>query len=262
MGRLGFDFQLCLTFSEQVTHHAFALRCLPLSDGSQQLLAASVHVAPECRTSWIIDAFGGKLTAFVPHPHTELLVRAEGNVVCQDAVTQAPPACQLGPYCHATPLTMPGPALSALAKSLPAQSTAQAAMALLQERFRYLPGSTSVHTTAEEAARTMQGVCQDEAHMMLALLRLRGIPCRYVMGYMLGEGLTHGWVEVAQDGQWIGLDPTNHRRVNDEYIRIGVGRDANDCPVNRGVFRASVQQTSESSLRVWRMDDTEEKHDD
>ena len=135
-------------------------------------------------------------------------------------------------------------------------------MALLQERFRYLPGSTSVHTTAEEAARTMQGVCQDEAHMMLALLRLRGIPCRYVMGYMLGEGLTHGWVEVAQDGQWIGLDPTNHRRVNDEYIRIGVGRDANDCPVNRGVFRASVQQTSESSLRVWRMDDTEEKHDD
>lgn len=192
MGRLGFDFQLRLTFSEEVTHHAFALRCLPLSDGSQQLLAASVHVAPECRTSWIIDAFGGKLTAFVPHPHTELLVQAEGNVVCQDAVTQAPPAWQLGPYCHATPLTMPGPALSALAKSLPAQSTAQAAMALLQERFRYLPGSTSVHTTAEEAARTMQGVCQDEAHMMLALLRLRGIPCRYVMGYMLGEGLTHG----------------------------------------------------------------------
>lgn len=245
-----------------VTHHAFALRCLPGSDERQRLLSASLRVTPDCPAAWLADAFGGRVTATVPHPHHELKVRAEGSVACRAVNPQAPPVWQLGPYRCATKLTMPGPALTALAQSLPAQNTVQAVMTLLQERFCYLPGSTNAHTTAEEAARTMQGVCQDEAHVMLALLRLRGIPCRYAMGFMLGEGSTHGWVEVAQDGQWMGLDPTNHRCVGDGYIRIGVGRDANDCPVNRGVFRGSAQQTCESSVRVWRIDEAEERHDD
>ena len=178
----------------------------------------------------------------------------------------AAPDWQLGPYRMFTPLTAPGPSIRRLNEALAAgaqgDELAAGIMELLRGRFVYLPGSTHALTTAEEAAVALRGVCQDESHIMLSLLRLRGVPCRYAVGYMLGEGLTHGWVEVAQDGQWIGLDPTNHRRVNDEYIRIGVGRDANDCPVNRGVFRGSTQQTSESSLRVWRMDDTEEKHDD
>ncbi len=74
------------------------------------------------------------------------------------------------------------------------------------------------------------------------------------MGYMLGEGSTHAWVEVLQDGCWVGHDPTNRRLVNDEYIRVAVGRDANDCPVNRGVFSGIAQQQSQSSLSVWRIE--------
>ena len=98
----------------------------------------------------------------------------------------------------------------------------------------------------------MTGVCQDEAHIMLALLREKRIPCRYVMGYMLGEGATHAWVEVARDGLWLGFDPTNRRLVNEEYIRVAAGRDANDCPVNRGVFIGAASQASQSCLSVWR----------
>lgn len=99
----------------------------------------------------------------------------------------------------------------------------------------------------------MRGVCQDEAHIMLALLRMKGIPCRYVMGYMLGEGSTHAWVEVLREEKWIGMDPTNRRMVNDEYITVSAGRDANDCPVNRGIFSGMAKQQSQSGLSVWRI---------
>jgi len=169
------------------------------------------------------------------------------------AAEQAAPLWQLGPYRRATPLTAPGAVLTALAADLPEDGAPDAVMALLNERFVYSPGCTDAATTAEQAASMMRGVCQDEAHIMLALLRLKGIPCRYVMGFMLGEGSTHAWVEVLRAGTWVGYDPTNHRLVNDEYIRVAAGRDANDCPVNRGVFSGTAQQTSQSCLSVWRI---------
>jgi len=128
-------------------------------------------------------------------------------------------------------------------------------MSLLSERFIYAPGKTHAKTTAEEAASQMKGVCQDEAHIMLSLLRMKGIPCRYIVGYMLGEGSTHAWVEVLHGETWIGLDPTNHRTVNGEYIVISAGRDANDCPVNRGVFSGTAEQQSQSSVSVWHIND-------
>ena len=175
--------------------------------------------------------------------------------VLPDGQEDAPAPWQLGPYRRATPLTSPGPALTALGEALPDSDPASAVMALLSERFTYLPGSTHAATTAEEAAVLMQGVCQDEAHIMLALLRMKGIPCRYVMGYMLGEGSTHAWVEVLHEARWLGLDPTNHREVNDEYITIAAGRDANDCPVNRGIFSGGAKQQSQCGLSVWRINE-------
>lgn len=86
---------------------------------------------------------------------------------------------------------------------------------------------------------------------MLSLLRMKNIPCRYVMGYMLGEGSTHAWVEVLRNGEWIGYDPTNRRMVDGEYITVAVGRDANDCPVNRGIFSGTAKQQSQSGVSVW-----------
>ena len=85
----------------------------------------------------------------------------------------------------------------------------------LRERFAYVPGSTSVGTGLPEVLDRRVGVCQDFAHVMLALARQAGWPARYVSGYLLPERLdevaeSHAWVEVATpDGRWIGLDPTH-----------------------------------------------------
>ena len=114
---------------------------------------------------------------------------------------------------------------------------AEAFMSALSLVFKYVQGVTGVFTTAEEAFTLAQGVCQDYAHILLALLRKSRIPCRYVAGMMTGEGATHTWVEVFENGAWLSLDPTHNRRTDDSYIVISRARDAQDCSINQGVFR-------------------------
>ena len=118
-------------------------------------------------------------------------------------------------------------------------------LALSHEVHRYLaytPGATHILTTAQEAYRLRQGVCQDYSHLMISLCRAVGIPARYVCGLMMGEGQTHAWVE-AYDGQcWYAFDPTNDTAIASGYIKLAHGRDAQDCPVSRGTYIGITQQ--------------------
>ncbi|GCE14695.1 transglutaminase family protein [Tengunoibacter tsumagoiensis] len=111
------------------------------------------------------------------------------------------------------------------------------------ERLLYTHDITSVKTTAVEALALGKGVCQDYAHVMLALCRLCGIAARYVSGHLLGEGGTHAWVEVILPGegqaQVIPFDPTNDRQADLSYVTIAVGRDYLDVSPTSGTFRAA-----------------------
>ena len=109
---------------------------------------------------------------------------------------------------------------------------------------------TNVSTTAEEAWRLGRGVCQDYAHIMIALCRKAGIPARYVAGMMIGEGASHAWVEIARDDKWYGFDPANDKVVDDTYVKLGVGRDAADCLINRGLMRGGGTQTQTVDVKV------------
>ena len=109
-------------------------------------------------------------------------------------------------------------------------------MQWLLEHFKYESGSTQITTTAEEAFTAGRGVCQDYAHIFLSLLRMDQIPCKYVTGMMMGEGLSHAWVEIRSEAGWLGIDPTNGRFVDSDYISIAKGRDYKDCLMNQGVF--------------------------
>ena len=247
MRRLAFSFRLRLDFSAPVQKHHYTLRCLPADAPHQRVLSAALRVEPESRAVTSADACGRFDFGCIAPAHTGFEALAEGE--------PAAPDWQLGPYRMFTPLTAPGPSIRRLNEALAAgeqgDALAEGIMELLRDRFVYLPGSTNALTTAEEAAAALRGVCQDESHIMLSLLRLHGVPCRYAVGYMLGEGSTHAWVELLRGDRWIGLDPTNHRAVGDEYIRVSVGRDAAYCPVNRGVFYGGASQASESTVRVW-----------
>ncbi|WP_165052686.1 MULTISPECIES: transglutaminase family protein [unclassified Adlercreutzia] len=118
------------------------------------------------------------------------------------------------------------------------------------DSFEYAPGATDTTTTAAEAYEAGRGVCQDYAHVLIALCRALGIPARYVTGLMVGEGATHAWVEVHDGERWRGLDPTHNCVVDDRYMLFATGRDFEDCPIERGMFRGKAEQTQKVSASL------------
>jgi transglutaminase-like putative cysteine protease len=129
----------------------------------------------------------------------------------------------------------------------------------LLERVRYVPGVTNYLSTSDHALREGSGVCQDFAHLMLGLLRLRAIPCRYVSGYLHVEQIdgmpsqSHAWVEVfsAQHG-WVAFDPTHGSPPGDAYVSLGRGRHYDDTPPNRGIYRGAGKEALSAEVHTER----------
>ena len=130
--------------------------------------------------------------------------------------------------------------------------------AYVYKDFEYKKGITTIETTLDEIWNIKSGVCQDFAHMLLALLRVNNIPSRYVSGYicankngMRGEGATHAWVEAYIPFYgWLGIDPTNNCLVTENHVRLAVGKNFADCSPVRGTYRGTSNHTLEVSVAV------------
>jgi transglutaminase-like putative cysteine protease len=126
------------------------------------------------------------------------------------------------------------------------------------KNFEYIKGVTTVETTLDEIWKIKAGVCQDFAHLLMVMLRLVGIPARYVSGYicpnrdgMRGEGATHAWAEAYIPGYgWLGIDPTNNCVANENHVRLAVGRNFSDCSPVKGVYKGSSGHKLEVSVSV------------
>lgn len=255
MTELEFRFKTELNFSGPVTEHVFMLHCLPMQDAVQQTEAASVHLEPAADYTVQKDGFGNlAVCGSCREPHGRFVYCASGLARTDLRLRRPEPPNPALRY--ATALTEPDEAIRALWSSLPLEGRPPRVQALrlmqaAADALRYTPGVTTTATTAAEALALGQGVCQDYAHLLLALARLSGFAARYCMGLMPGEGATHAWVELALPEGWAGYDPTHARETGEEYLRFAAGRDAADCPAERGVFRgfASQSQRVEMLLR-------------
>jgi transglutaminase-like putative cysteine protease len=107
---------------------------------------------------------------------------------------------------------------------------------ILSDLIEYRKGVTTTSTTAAEAFAMRAGVCQDFSHILISLLRMDGIPARYIAGLAFCDGETHSWVEYWTGSRWEGIDPANNCPVNDDYLVISMGRDFRDCAIDRGVM--------------------------
>lgn len=122
--------------------------------------------------------------------------------------------------------------------------------------MRYESGRTHVGTTAAEAFLQKAGVCQDYAHVMLALCRLSGLPARYVSGYLPGEGQMHAWIEILlpvgpQGNQhWVSYDPTHQRRCDERYLTVAIGRDYEDIAPTSGYYSGHATNRLDMSVSV------------
>lgn len=253
MRKLKFHYETHLAFTGDVVRHTFALRCLPKETCTQSISSVSCEVAPMASFSRATDAFGNNIClGFIQEPHKSFSFRVSGIAVTNSENIDNGPMNPL--FYYPTPQTTLTSGYEEYLKLAALQvDPLQKALAMnsaLYKKFTYFPKSTTTKTTAQEALNQGKGVCQDYTHIMLALCRKCHIPARYVAGFMVGEGATHAWLEINARGHWIGLDPTNNRIVDDQYIKLSEGRDASDCIVDRGVFFGNVRQTQTVLVRV------------
>lgn len=261
MKKLEFDYQMKLTFSHPVTDHKFQLRCIPATGPRQQIVDVEMSLEPDTKLEKQIDSFDSVVvTGTIPEPHEVFSYHVSGIAFVDNENTKPEQFKPL--YRFNSALTMPGPSLEHLSEickariaALPAEaSPIEVACEIMDEvykAFTYTPGSTTIKTTAEEALAQGKGVCQDYAHVMLAICRNLGLASRYIAGMLGGEGATHAWVEIYHEGRWVGLDPTHNRLIDDNYITIAHGRDYRDCMLDIGIFSgANVTQTQWVNVSV------------
>jgi transglutaminase-like putative cysteine protease len=268
------------TYDAPITESVMEARMQPRSDGLQHCLHFALTTTPAARVMTYQDHGGNNVHYFnIPARHALLTVTADALVECLAA---KPIPHRVGPgawsrldalagsgecwewtvpslFTHATPR------LDALARELAIERGTdplvllRRVMAEIYTRFEYKPHSTRVDSPIDEALEARRGVCQDFAHIFIALMRPLGIPTRYVSGYLFRdvagdrapEGASHAWAESFVPGLgWVGFDPTNNLVVEDHHIRVAIGRDYADVPPTRGVYKGTTAVRSELAVAV------------
>ncbi|MFF5496171.1 transglutaminase N-terminal domain-containing protein [Streptomyces aquilus] len=238
------------------------VRMTPLTLPGQTTLDSRVTVSPATATWSYWDYWGTQVTGFdLLDPHGDLTITASSLVETAppDALPEAPTWAELSESTASSRLlefagptartTVPPKLLKKARKAaagLDPHATAVAVSALVADRVTYLPGATGVNTSAAEAWEQGAGVCQDIAHLTIALLRGLGLPTRYVSGYLHPErdaelhrpvaGQSHAWIEYWA-GDWCGYDPTNRTRADESHVVVGRGRDYDDVTPHKGIYR-------------------------
>jgi len=264
-------------YSGSISESMMEVRMQPRSDEGQRCLRFELVTQPRSRIFAYRDSRGNTVHHFdIPSRHARLIVTADAVVEMSPPMTQqtssAPPDSAAVEWQEIDEATASGEFHQDLAFSRFACETEGlrelraelgvsrdgAPLAVLQslnaslfDVFAYAPATTRVDSPIDQAISARSGVCQDFAHIMIALVRGLGIPCRYVSGYLAHDddsqdrstpGATHAWVEAFLPAAgWIGFDPTNNVMASARHIRVAVGRDYGDVPPTRGVFRGEVE---------------------
>ena len=258
------------------------LLCLePRTDRGQRVIRFEIETRPPGGLNRERDSFGNTRHV-LDVPRVECVL----EITARSTVEPAPPASlpeRLGrgawdevrapgnafsdwDFVNPSTLIRPSPALAAFTgrhRIAPGADPLESLLRLsdtLHRRLRYIPGATTAESAVDHALRTDQGVCQDYAHVMIAIARSWGIPARYVSGYLHETGkpgehspgnATHAWVECRlPELGWIGFDPTNRSLAGDGHVRIATGRDYHDVSPTRGIIRGGGSARLEVDVRV------------
>lgn len=236
----------------------------PQRHGDQRRRLHSVTVSAEgARIANCRDGAGNTVTRVrVPRVpgRVEFVLAAVVERAGPEAGAVLPAAALTDPrWLQPTRLTAADPVIRDLATAMAGKdvlATAERFCGYVHGALAYAPGKTSVTTTAADALAAGSGVCQDSAHLMIALCRAAALPARYVSGHLLGEGGTHAWVEVLVP-DWAGaramaltLDPCNGRRAGKDYVTVATGRDYADVAPTSGTYTGTARGTLSTAKRV------------
>ena len=255
----------------------------PRSEGNQRCFVFQLSVNPRARIFGYTDSYGNLVHHFdLPSRHDQLTIVSDA-LVNIDAQPSIPEVMEYEGWQELEELIekkdywdmlMPSrfarssPELERLAVEIGAtERKGRGPLAFLRDiasgvhrSFSYVKKSTTVNSPIEDALRSRQGVCQDFAHIMIALVRNARIPCRYVSGYLChssedshpsADGATHAWVEALLPGVgWVGFDPTINRLATEKHIRTAIGRDYADVPPTMGMMKGKADTQLQVRVRV------------
>ncbi len=256
--------------------------CLKPRDGpGQRLLHFEVSTDPPAPLNDETDSFGNTKHVLNIHREHESLEITARSEVERTPTAALPDSLSPGAwgevrswkesfihwdFTRPSALAAPSSALAAFVERLGVKPEGDPLQALLRlsdalyHSFRYVPGSTSAVSPIEHILESGRGVCQDYAHVMIAIARSWGVPARYVSGYLhvtgqtgeqAPESATHAWVECRLPGLgWTGFDPTNRTLADERHVGIAVGRDYQDVAPTRGVFQGGGETRLEIDVRV------------
>lgn len=268
-------------YESPITESVMEVRMQPRSDGLQRCLHFGLTTSPASRVLMYQDQDGNIVHHFdIAARHAQLTVSAEAMVECEKPRTLPH---RLGPRAWAdvdvlvatgefweclapSAFAKQTPLLDALAVELHLQRgndplvTLRRLMGEMYTKFAYNQRSTHVDSPIDDALTARAGVCQDFAHIFIALVRRLRVPARYVSGYIFrdshssdrsAEGATHAWVEVRlPELGWVGMDPTNNLIASERHVRVAIGRDYADVPPTRGVYKGETDVKSELAVAV------------
>jgi len=255
-------------------------RMTPLTLPTQTTLDARVMAGPGVPVWTYNDYWGTYVSVFdLPDPHDGLLIRAVAMVETE-APAGVPRDGRLGweplreeasggrllEFMLPTELTTVTPQIAATVtgdlRSVPPDGAAEAISSRVRERVSYMPGATGVRTDAQEAWDKGQGVCQDMAHVTVALMRAAGLPARYVSGYLHPDtrarpgstavGQSHAWVEYWA-GSWVAVDPTSGAPVGERHVVVARGRDYADVLPLKGIYHGPPESAMDVTVEVTRL---------
>lgn len=255
-------------------------RMTPLTLPTQTTLEARVTVGRGVPVWTYNDYWGTCVSVFdLPDPHDGLLIRAVATVETEgpaavpaevrldwERLRAAGPEGRLLEFLLPTRLTTVTPEIVAVVtgdlRDVSPAETAEAISSRVRERVSYMPGATGVRTGAREAWDKGQGVCQDMAHVTVALMRAAGLPARYVSGYLHPDtkarpgstavGQSHAWVEYWA-GSWAALDPTSGAPVGERHVVVARGRDYADVPPLKGIYHGPPESAMDVTVEVTRL---------
>ncbi|GAA4814382.1 transglutaminase family protein [Litoribaculum gwangyangense] len=266
------------SYSSTVIDGATLTRLHPINDAYQKVLSHTLSITNNPFVETFYDFYNNRVGTFmITEPHTELNIVSEIEVITQnrlfpdDSVSVADQWSNLKTmqnqvdfidFLKHKPFAGSDDVSNYIAsKNLTSKSPFKAILELCEyvySNFKYIKDITDVNTSLDSIWELKAGVCQDFTNILLQMVRMLGIPARYVSGYICpsddmtrGEGATHAWVEAYIPFYgWLGIDPTNNSIANENHVRLAVGRNYNDCSPIKGVFKGKVEAEMKVKVEV------------
>jgi transglutaminase-like putative cysteine protease len=252
-------------YSGPIAETVMEVRLRPMDGNGQRCLEFDLEISSGIEPRAYRDGYGNNVHYFnVVRPHASLSVTSRSVVETGGKLDADPGEDLVQDFLRFRSPVKDAPGIRELASLHPiadpssGRSVEQALDELtlaISREFTYDRAVTTVYSSVDEVLALRAGVCQDFAHLFIAVARTMGVPTRYVSGYIHAPGAattaSHAWGEAWVPGRgWVGYDATHPVRAAEHHVRLAVGRDYSDAAPTRGIYVGSASGAMDVSVRT------------